>query len=142
MKLFRFSYFLLLASCATNVGTGLIAGTTLGAGAGGISSGGGGALIGGAAGIIAGSLIGAALDTQDRKVLEKASPRTVTRMDKGEPLTINDIIKLSQSSIHDDTILDYLKESGSHYTLSQTQIRRMQESGVSQRVINYMIETK
>ena len=132
---------LLTGSCATNTGTGLIAGTVFGASIGGMSAGGKGALIGGAAGVIAGGLIGAALDSQDRQVLLKSSPRTVDRMDRGEPLTINDIIKLSQGGVTDDTIMDYIEEKGTSYHLSQAQVRRMQDAGVSQRVINYMIQT-
>lgn len=130
---------LLLASCASNTGTGVIAGTVLGAGIGGIAGGGRGALIGSAAGAIAGGLVGAALDEQDRKVMEHNSPRTVDRMDRGEPLTINDVIKLSQGGVSDDTIVRYMQETASFYSLSQAQVRRLQESGVSQRVINEMI---
>ncbi|HSX10407.1 MAG TPA: hypothetical protein VLF94_01640 [Chlamydiales bacterium] len=132
---------LILASCASNTGTGVIAGGVIGAGAGGIAGGGNGALIGGAAGIIAGGLIGAALDEQDRRVMERTSPRTVDRMDRGEPLTINDVIKLSQGGVSDDTMMGYMRDTSSSYTLSQAQVRRLQEAGVSQRVINYMVDT-
>lgn len=135
--------FLLLAaisaSCASNTGTGVIAGTVLGASIGSIAGGGKGAFIGTAAGAIAGGLIGAALDVQDRKVMERNSPRTVDRMDRGEPLTINDVIKLSQGGVSDDTITDYMFETSSYYHLSQAQVRRLQDAGVSQRIINKMI---
>lgn len=132
---------LLSTSCATNVGTGLIAGTILGGGSGWIPGGGKGALIGSAVGAITGGLVGTVLDAQDRKVMECLSPRTVERIDRNEPLTISDVIKLSQSGVSDDTILSYMKESGSSYTLSQPQIQRLQDAGVSQRVVNYMVET-
>ena len=131
----------LLGSCASNTGTGVLAGGALGAGVGGIAGGGTGALIGGAAGVIAGGLIGAALDEQDRKVMERSSPRTVDRMDRSEPLTINDVIKLSQGGVSDDTIIKYMRDSNSAYTLSQAQIRRLKDAGVSQRVIDYMIDS-
>ena len=129
-----------LSSCTTNTGTGIITGACLGAGLGGIKGGGGGALIGGAAGVIAGGLLGAILDYQDRRVIEQSSPRTLDRMDKGEPLTLNDVIKLSQGGVSDDTIIIYLRDTKSTYHLSQTQVRRLQDAGVSQRVINYMTE--
>lgn len=132
---------LLFNSCSTNTGTGVIAGTVLGAGVGGIAGGGQGALIGGAAGAIAGGLIGAVLDEQDRKVMERTSPRTIDRMDRGEPLTINDVIKLSQGGVSDDAIVKYMNDTGSTYNLSQAQIRRLQDAGVSQQVIGYMIDT-
>lgn len=131
---------LFTTSCATNTGTGVLAGGILGAGVGGLAGGGSGALIGGAAGAIAGGLIGASLDEQDRKVMERSSPRTVDRMDRGDPLTINDVIKLSQGGVSDDTILKYMRDTNSSYHLSQTQIRRLQDAGVSQRVINHMVD--
>lgn len=140
----RYSVVLLtfiFASCASNTGTGALTGAILGGGAGGLAGGTKGGLIGGAAGLIAGGLVGVILDTQDRLVMQKNSPRTVDRMDRGDPLTINDVIKLSQSGVSDDTIMQYIGESLSFYTLSQTQIRRLQHSGVSQRVINTMIES-
>jgi uncharacterized protein YcfJ len=135
------SFLILFTGCASNTGTGILAGGSLGATIGGIAGSGGGALIGSAAGIIAGGLIGAALDEQDRKVMQQSSPRTVDRMDRGEPLTINDIIKLSQGGVTDDTMIHYIHDKKSTYNLTQAQIRRLQDAGVSQRVINYMIET-
>ena len=132
---------LISTSCASNTGTGVLAGGVVGAGIGGIVGAGGGALIGAAAGILAGGVVGAGLDQQDRRTMEKSSPRTVDRMDRQEPLTINDVIKLTQGGVADSTIIEYLQGSDSSYTLSQTQIRRLQDAGVSQRVINYMIDS-
>lgn len=131
----------LFTGCASNTGTGIFAAGSLGATIGGIAGGGGGSLIGSAAGLIAGGLIGAALDEQDRKVMQQTSPRTVDRMDREEPLTINDIIKLSQGGVTDDTMINYIHDKKTKYNLTQAQIRRLQDAGVSQRVINYMIET-
>lgn len=129
------------SSCASNTGTGVIAGCVIGAGAGGLAGGGGGALIGGAAGILAGGLIGAAIDQQDRKTIEKSSPRTIDRMNRDEPLTINDVIKLSQAQVEDDKIIQYMQNTQSSYNLSQTQVRRLHNAGVSEKVIQYMINT-
>ncbi|MBI3508552.1 MAG: hypothetical protein HY069_02795 [Chlamydiia bacterium] len=80
-----------------------------------------------------------ALDRQDRHVMEQASPRTVERMDRKEPLTLSDIIKLSQSGISDDAIIHYLKQSQTLYPLTQSQTRRMLDAGVSQRVLHAML---
>ena len=132
---------LMMSSCATKTGTGALAGGAIGAGTGGLIGGGRGALIGGAVGALSGGLIGAALDEQDRRIMERTSPRTVNRMDRGEPITINDVIKLSQGGVSDDTIIRYIRDTRTSYNLSQAQIRRMQQAGVSQRVINYMIDT-
>lgn len=132
----------ILESCASNTGTGVLAGGLLGAGSGALIRGGSGALIGSAAGIIVGGIVGASLDEQDRKVMQKSSPRTVDRMDRGDPLTINDVIKLSQSGVSDDAIIRYIKETASTYNLSQTQVKRLQEAGVSQRIINDMLAAR
>ena len=141
MKYSAILLILIFASCATNTGTAAFTGGLLGAGVGGLAGGKKGGLIASAAGIIAGGLIGATLDEQDRLVMQKNSPRTVDRMDRGDPLTINDVIKLSQNGVSDDTIMHYMHETLSFYSLSQTQVRRLQHSGVSQRVINIMIES-
>jgi outer membrane lipoprotein SlyB len=127
--------------CQTKTGTGALAGGALGAGAGALIGGGQGALIGGAIGALSGGLVGAALDEQDRQIMERTSPRTVDRMDRGEPLTINDVVKLSQGGVSDETIIRYINQTRTTYNLSQSQIDRLQREGVSQRVINYMVDT-
>ena len=86
-------------------------------------------------------LIGSTLDLQDRKVLQRSSPRTIDRMDRGDPLTINDVIKLSQGGVDDDSVINYMKDTGSSYHLSQSQVRRLQDAGVSQRIINFMLDS-
>ena len=131
----------LIGGCQTKTGTGALAGGAVGAGTGAIIGGGKGALIGGAIGALSGGLIGAALDEQDRKVMEQSSPRTVDRMDRGEPLMVSDVIKLSQGGVSDDTIIQYIKQTRTRYNLTQAHINRLQEGGVSQRVINYMTST-
>ncbi len=132
---------LMLTGCETKTGTGALAGGALGAGAGAMIGGGQGALIGGAIGAVSGGLVGAALDEQDRKIMERSSPRTVERMDKGEPLTYNDIIKLAQGGVSDESIIRYIRETRTTYKLSRYHIHKLQQGGVSQRVINYMIDT-
>lgn len=135
------TFCMILTSCETKTGSGALAGAGLGAITGGALGGGKGAVIGGAVGAVAGGLVGSALDEQDRKVMQRTSPRTVDRMDRGEPLTINDVIKLSQGGVSDEAIINYLQRTGSSYNLSQAQIRRLQDAGVSQRVINYMVDS-
>ncbi|MBN1915112.1 MAG: hypothetical protein JW769_04415 [Parachlamydiales bacterium] len=131
----------LFTGCQTKTGTGALAGGVLGAGTGALIGGGKGAAIGGAVGALSGGLIGAALDDQDRKIMEEQSPRTVQRMDRQEPLTINDIIKLAQGGVSDDTIIRYIDDTNTRYNLSEAQVDRLHKGGVSQRVINYMINT-
>lgn len=128
----------LLSGCASNTGTGMISGTTMAATIGGFW-GKEGAFIGSAIGLVTGSIVGLVLDEQDRKIMQQSSPRTVDRMDRGEPLTINDIIKLSQGGVSDDAMIVYIQEKKTIYNLTQAQVRRLKDAGVSQRVINYML---
>ncbi len=139
--LFLLSLVFLFLSCQSKTATGVLAGGALGAGIGGIAGGGKGALIGGASGVIAGGLIGAALDEQDRRIMERSSPKTVSRMDRGEPITVDDVIKLHQGGVSDKTIIRYIRHTRTSYTLSQAQIQKLQDAGVSQSVVQYMIDT-
>jgi site-specific recombinase XerC len=81
------------------------------------------------------------LDEQDRKILEKMSPQTITRIDNREALTFQDVIQLSNSGLCDQSIIQYIKETRSRYALSQNQIQALQNAGVSPKVISYIIET-
>ncbi len=129
----------LLTGCASNYGTGLISGTTVGGTIGGLKWGQGGALVGSAIGLVTGTVIGVVLDEQDRKIMQHSSPRTLDRMDHNESLTINDIIKLSQAGVSDDTIITYISEKQTIYNLTQAQVRRLRDAGVSSRIINFML---
>lgn len=62
-------------------------------------------------------------------------------MDRGEPLTLNDVIKLSQGGVRDDITLQYLYESNSTYQLSPAQLRRLRDAGVSEPVVDAMVNS-
>lgn len=126
----------LLAGCASKTGISTSSGPVVES----IASA-DGALIGVGVGLPSNGIIGFALDEQDRKIMEKTSPRTVERMDRNEPLTTSDIIRLSQGGVNDETIIKYIRETNTNYNLSTNQVRRLQQGGVSQRIINYMVDT-
>jgi len=86
-------------------------------------------------------MFGSSLDEQDRKIMKEASPSTIVRMERGEPLTIVDVIQLHRNGISDETILQYMKFTRTTYSLSQAQLKHLQHAGVSQKVIHYMIDT-
>ena len=133
---------LVLTSCETKTGTGALVGGGLGAGTGALIGGNvEGALIGGAVGAVAGGLVGAALDEQDRKIMEKNSPRTMKRIDRGEQLSINDIKSMSKNGLSDNVIIGQIQATGSVFYLKTDEIIDLKNSGVSQRVIDYMIQT-
>lgn len=132
---------LLLVGCESKAGTGALVGAGGGALVGGLAGGGTGALIGGAVGAGTGALIGYALDEQDRKIMESRSPQTLERIDRGQPMTVQDVKNMSRSGLKDETIINQIKASNSVYHLTSEQIIDLKKAGVSENVIDYMIET-
>ncbi len=103
-----------------------------------------GGLIGGPKGAFKGAIIGASAgavaDLTSVEAREKnINSVTVNRLDRREPLTIDDVIRLSEGGIKDDMIVEYIRNTKSKYDLSQAQIKRLQEANVNQRIINIMI---
>lgn len=144
MKKIVFAVFIALLStgCENKTETGALVGAGIGVGAGAlISHSAGGALIGGAVGAAAGGIVGYALDQQDRENLQQNSPNTLHRIDKGHQLTIHDVKSMSDAGIKDDVIIQQIKNTGSVYHLSADDIIDLKNSGVSQKVIEYMQET-
>jgi surface antigen len=126
--------------------TGALTGGALGAGTGAIigsQSGraGGGALIGGAIGALTGGIIGHAMDQQQRETLSRQSPRTLERIERGQPLGLADIKALSRAGISDEVIISQIRQSRTAYRLSTAEVLDLHEAGVSQRVIDFMINT-
>jgi outer membrane lipoprotein SlyB len=134
---------LLLTSCENKTAVGTIAGAALGAGAGALIAhhAGQGALVGGAIGAAAGLLVGAALDEQDRERVNKKSPSTVSRIDRGEQLDTYDVKQMASAGLSDDVIIGQIEATKSVYHLSTSDIIALKNAGVSQKVIDYMIET-
>lgn len=133
---------LFLVGCESKAGTGALTGAGVGVGAGALITGTPqGALIGGAVGAAAGGLIGASLDADDREVMQQNSPRTVHRIDQGEQLSIDDVKEMSKNGLSDNVIIGQIQSTNSVYYLSTNQIIDLKNSGVSQRVIDYMIQT-
>ncbi len=131
----------LFCSCESKTGTGVLVGGALGAGTGAIIGGGEGALIGGAVGVIAGGLVGAALDEQDRKIMQQKSPQTLQKLDRGDHLSTDDVKEMSKNGLSDSVIISQIEATGTRFTLNPEEIIDLKNSGVSQKVINYMIQT-
>ena len=132
---------LTLCSCESKAGTGALVGVGSGALIGGALGGGEGAVIGAAVGAVGGAVIGAALDSSDRNALEKESPRTVRKIDKGESLTVTDVKKMSRAGLSDDVIISQIDATHSTFYLSTADIVDLKRNGVSQHIINHMIQT-
>jgi outer membrane lipoprotein SlyB len=128
-----------------NTGTGALIGGAFGAltGAaiGGRGHGGPDALIGAAAGALAGGLIGNAADREQEARLKAEAPQTYARVDQGQPLSVADVKALAKAGISEDVIISQIKISRTVFHLSAADIIDMRDSGVSDRVVNYMINT-
>lgn len=132
----------LLTSCESKTGTGALAGAGVGALAGGLIAGNAtGALIGGAVGAAGGALIGAALDAQDRDNLQQNSPQTLQKIDNREQLSIYDVEAMAKNGLSDDVIIRQIQNTKSVFYLTSDQIIELKQAGVSEKVIEYMMQT-
>lgn len=117
---------LIFANCSTNIGTSVADNRSLEP-----------AMIAYRSQPIASDSVDTMLDMQDQKRM-RSNPRTLQRMERGDPLTVDDIIKLHQNGVSDEAITDYMQKVKATYSLTQTQIRRLQNNDISDRVISYM----
>jgi outer membrane lipoprotein SlyB len=140
--LFLIPTILIFSSCETKTGTGALAGAGIGALAGGLIGGNAtGALVGGAIGAASGALVGAALDEQDRKIMAERSPNTLDKIDRKEQLTLEDIKNMSQNGLSDKVIIGQIQNTESIFHLSTEELIELKKAGVSEAVIDYMIQT-
>lgn len=123
-------------------GSGALGGAALGATSGAlIGRSPGAALIGGAIGAIGGGLIGHAMDAEDRARLQAQAPQTYTRIDQGQPLGITDVKAMAQAGVSDEVIISQIRATHSSYRLSSSDIIDLNNARVSQKVIDFMINT-
>jgi hypothetical protein len=132
-------------------GTGALIGGAIGAAAGGLigstsrHDGGAntaaGVLIGGAIGAITGGAIGHSLDEEQRARLQAQAPETYVRVTQGQPLSTADVKAMAKAGVSDDVIISQIRATHTLYHLSADDIIALHNSGVSQAVINYMINT-
>jgi outer membrane lipoprotein SlyB len=146
------AFVIALAGCQTPEGktdrtaTGALAGGVLGAGTGAIigsatGDAGAGAAIGGILGAITGGVVGHAMDAQQRDILARQNPQTLQRIDQGQPLGLADIKAMSKAGISDEVIISQIRNSRVVYRLTTAEIIDLKDSGVSQKVIDFMINT-
>jgi hypothetical protein len=127
--------------------TGALEGGAVGAGAGAIIGGaaahnaGAGALIGAAVGAVSGALIGNSIDQQQRARLQTEAPVTWERVQQGQPLGLADVRALASAGVSDEIIISQIRNSHSVYQLSTAEIIDLKNGGVSEKVIDFMINT-
>ncbi len=127
--------------------TGALTGGAIGAGTGAIIGNyaghntAGGAAIGGAIGALTGGIIGHSIDEQQRETLAAQSPQTMQRVEQGQPLGLADIKALAKAGVSDEVILSQIRNSHVVYRLTTAEIIDLKDAGVSNRVIDFMINT-
>jgi len=100
-----------------------------------------GAAIGGAAGVIVGGLIGHSMDQAQQARLQSSAPQTWQRVEQGQPLGIEDVKALTRAGVSDDLIISQIRSTRTVYHLGTGDIIALKNFGVSERVIDFMLNT-
>ena len=100
-----------------------------------------GAAIGGAVGIIAGGLIGHSMDQAQQARLRTAAPQTWQSVEQGRPLSLEDIKALARAGVSSELIISQIHSTLTVYHLGTSDIIGLKNAGVSEKVIDYMINT-
>ena len=139
-----------LTGCETPYGTpdrtatGALTGGAIGVASGALLGGrhpGEAALIGGALGAVTGGLIGHSMDQEARERLRQQAPQTYARVDQGQPLSLADVKALAAATLSDDVIISQIRNSRTVFHLSSADIIDLKNSGVDEKVIDFMINT-
>lgn len=136
----------LLAGCQgmNNTDKGVLAGAGVGGVTGGIvgkqlGNTGAGAVIGAAVGGLTGGVIG-----NNRDKAEQAEARATAAeaaANARPPLSMTDVVAMTEQRIDDVTIINQIRSTGSTYNLSHDDVIYLNRSGVSKRVIHEMQST-
>src|ERR1700683_2831537 len=59
------------------------------------------------------------------------------KMVHGDPLSVNDVISLSQARVSDSVIVRYIRDQGTVYALNGEDFDRLHRAGVSPSVIDF-----
>jgi hypothetical protein len=92
-------------------------------------------------GALAGGVIGSSIEQAQRERLEQESPQTLQRVSQGQPLGLADIKALARAGVSDEVIMSQIRNSRTAYRLTTAEIIELKDAGVSNRVIDYMINT-
>ncbi len=69
------------------------------------------------------------------------SPAIYDKMVHGDPLSVGDVIALSQARVSDGVIVRYIRDQGTVYALNGQDFDRLHQAGVSPSVVDYMART-
>ncbi len=92
-------------------------------------------------GAVAGGLFGHAMDAAQQERLRAEAPQTWQRVEQGQPLQVADVKALAKAGVGDDIIISQIHNSRTVYRLATAEIIDLKNAGVSDRVIDFMINT-
>jgi uncharacterized protein YcfJ len=128
-----------------NTGSGALIGGAMGAltGAaiGGRHNGGPDALFGAAAGALAGGLVGNSMDREQEARFKAQPSQTYTTVTQNQPVSLADVKALAKAGVSEDVIISQIQNSRTVYHLIAADIVDLRDSGVTDKVVNYMINT-
>lgn len=132
------------SGCKTFTEKGMAAGSLLGAGTGAVvgsatGDAGAGALIGGALGAIGGGLVGAGLDETEARNKERIA--AATAQPASTPISVAEIVQMAHSGVGDDVICSSIRSSNAIFQLTPTDVVNLHNQGVSDRVIQTMLDS-
>jgi len=83
------------------------------------------------------------VNQQDREVLRAHAvpPDVFDKMLYGDPLSLDDVIVLSQRAVPPGLIIHYMEEVDTVYVLAKSDVKHLRAAGVSEPVIAYMLST-
>ena len=70
--------------------------------------------------------------------LRAQAPETYTRVQEGQPLTLADVKALARAGVSDDVIIAQIQNSHAAFHLSTADIIDLHNSGVSDKVVDYI----
>jgi hypothetical protein len=88
-----------------------------------------------------GGVLGSSMSQEQQSRLRADSPPTYVRIDQSQPLTVADIRVLTRIGVSDDIIISQIQISHTVYHLTASEVIGMRSAGVSERVVNFMINT-
>jgi len=73
--------------------------------------------------------------------LKAQAPQTYAKIDQGTPLAVADVKAMAKAGISEDVIINQINNSRTVYHLSAADIIDLRDAGVTDKVVNYMIDT-
>jgi hypothetical protein len=96
---------------------------------------------------VAASLLSGCATAAQQKTAMSASRHgtdaaVVDKLERGRKLSLNDLEELGRRGVPDTVILSHLRRRDDAYRLTATEVVRLREAGVSDRVSNYLLESR